>query len=150
MQWQAFDRVFLDKCGVPTYPFDRQPIGEEVLYQHSGYGKFCYIACTGIYTHSDSDFHFPYSAFLVISNCGLIAKPSHIPKSRLEPQYPGTILILDVRKKHHLVSDKRISRQCSQQAKLSPMWVAVRLECEQKPDQVEIESKFRKFLGASK
>ncbi|MEA5537099.1 hypothetical protein [Crocosphaera sp. XPORK-15E] len=142
-QWTAFSPEFLKSAGfdLDFYPFAREmtfgKVEETAMYD------YLYLGCSGIKKHKDGKFNLPYSTFLVLRNDGLIAKPYHLPKNQLEPQIPGTILVMNIHKFHHLIRDQRISNTTN-----SRVWISLCLEFNLIPTRQKIEDKFRQFLIA--
>ena len=144
MQWQAFTQDYLKECGltVDACPIDRSRINHNQVKTHfAGVHQFCWLGCGRVNRHVDGALVPRYTAILLIQNTGLIAKLCSHSKRDIAPQVPGTILVLDIHKYHHCIADKRIVGNAR-----SPLLLAVDTPYQEKPQQQEVEEKFRNFL----
>ena len=143
MQWQAFDRPLLNKAGFDDsfFPFDRQILPMEVKYIPAQSQGFFFVGCKDkVNKHTDGELLKPYSAMLVVRNDGLIAKPTACGKNKLQPQIPGTIIVLNISAYHHAIRDSRMPQ------KGSGLWVAIACDFDRKPERTVVEDKFRTLL----
>ena len=143
MQWQAFSQTLLNKAGFNDtfFPFDRPCLPMEVKYISSNVEGFFFVGCkTKVRRHTDGKLLKPYSAMLILRNDGLIAKPTACGKNQLNPQIPGTIIVLNISAYHHCIRDSRLPQ------KESGLWVAIACEFDHPPQQALVEDKFRTLL----
>jgi hypothetical protein len=143
MQRQTFDQRYLSECGLTpdTCPLDRKIQRGEVKSQYTGIDNVCWLGCSRVERHTDGYLLPRYTAILIIQNTGLIAKPCSLSKKDISPQFPGTVLILDIHRYHHCISDRRIAGSDN-----SPLLLAVDIAYQDKPQLQEVEERFRKFL----
>ena len=141
MQCKSFSSEFIEKSGFGSdfFPFDNELLEGEVKYICSGQKRLFFIGCrTGVPRHTDGKLNPPYSALLILRNDGLIAKPCRIGKNKLEPQTPGTIILLNIHQYHHCISDSRITPKSH-----AKLWIALARDYDKKPSLLEVEETFR-------
>lgn len=98
-----------------------------------------FISTGGVSPHTDDDFP-QYAYHLVLVNGGLIAKGEGQILTDLEPQPPGTILILDNWQPHHAIEDQRVGTVGHR------LWVSICFDCATiLPDEDTIDA-FKDFL----
>jgi hypothetical protein len=143
MQWQAFNQTLLNSLGFNDnfFPFDRPILPMEVKFIPSQFKGLFYVGCKDkVNKHTDGELLNPYLAMLIVRDNGLIAKSTACGKNKLQPQIPGTIIVLNIFAYHHCIRDLRILR------KRSALWIALACDFDRLPEQATVEDKFRELL----
>ncbi|MBD2201679.1 hypothetical protein H6G33_10000 [Calothrix sp. FACHB-1219] len=89
--------------------------------------------------HTDKEFP-NYSYHLVLRNSRLIAKGYGQNRRNIAPQLPGTILVIDSWKYHHVTWDKRLK------SKEDPLWISACFDSNELISRDRIIEVFNNFL----